>query len=370
VSLTPADFLEHPEATYRHPLVCTRADEAAISPDGKQVAALDPERKQAVLFDLASGDLLRRFAAHEGEIYRLAFSADGKRLATCAADNSVQVFDVATGERRQKIVPPEFPKFAERVPGYRPFRPFYNLTESMGAGLESGLEAALVEPWRKRLSHVTAVAFSPDGRQFVSGQYDGSVRLWDAAGRQHRQYCGPRSAYSNEFLPVINTAAFSADGRYVTAADRSGYVRVWETHSGRQVLRFRADAENALSAQFSQDGRHVLTLGRDGVARIWDAKTGKHLRLLYPGESAAVRAACFAAGGEVMTLGADTAVRFWSADTGEELRSLPVGPSFVAKSLLVADPAGASLLTDGLLGLQSRSTSTGLIGHLFRAAEE
>lgn len=369
------DFLDRddPQTTYRHPLVATSTAPAAISPDGKQVAVLTPDKKEAALFDLESGELLLRFAAHAEAVRSIAFSPDGRRLATCGEDNVVQVFDTANGKLVRKITPPEYPKRGMTSSGvpYRPLRPFQNLGEAVGSAIGDAIAGAFTEPFISRLSHVHSVAFSPDGRRLLSSEYDGSVRLWDLTnGRQVLQYCGHRFAYSNDLLPVINSAAFSFDGRRVVAADRSGYVRVWETSSGRSLLRIRADANNALSAQFSPDGKHLLTLGADGVARIWDAKSGEHLHMLYPGKSAEVRVARFAPDGTVMTLGTDTAVRFWDAATGEEIRRLPVGPAFVAKHLLVVDPSGQSLLTDGMLGYQTRSVESGQIQHLFRAPKE
>ncbi|MEQ8788314.1 MAG: WD40 repeat domain-containing protein [Pirellulaceae bacterium] len=365
------EILASEDAVFWHPMLATRSATAAISPDGRRIV-LPVDDKTAALFDAESGEMLHRYQAHEQPLRGVAFSPDGRQVATCGEDNIVQLFDVDEEKPTRRIVPPEHPRRAQTVVARRrPFRPFESLGDAIGSGIGDALDEALVEPLRRRYSHVLSVAFSPDGKQLLSSQFDGSVRLWDVrTGRQLRQFCGPRSAYSNETLPVISSAAFSQDGRYVTAADEQGWVRVWQTSNGRQTARLRADGFRAQSAQFSPDGRLLLTVGADKVARLWDAKSGEHLHLMYPRESAGIRVACFSGDGQVMTLGEDTAVRFWDADTGEETRRLPVGPSLVSKKLLIADPSGKVLLTDGLLGYQSRKVESGALVRVYRPAGE
>lgn len=360
------------QAAWRHPASATRAATAAFSPDGKYVAVTASDHKQALLFDASGAELVHRLQGHEQRIRGIAFSPNGRLLATCGEDNSIRIWKVADGKLARRISPPEHPQRAPApMAPYRPLRPFQNLGEGIAAGIGEALDQAFVEPLRRRLSQVHSVVFSPDGRYLLSGQYDGSVRLWEtSSGRQLRQFCGPTVKYTNTMFPEINTAAFSPDGRQVVAADERGYVRVWDTETGRQRLRIRADERDALSAQFSPGAEYILTAGADGVARIWDARSGKHLHLLYPGESGKIRVACFAPSGLVLTLGDDTVVRQWDPASGEETRRLSIGLSFFSKNVLVADPSGDSILTDGLLGYQTRSSKTGRVRRRFHESDD
>lgn len=370
LALTLADFVSAADgtATWRNPLAATRAATAAVSPDGKLVATIGAEPYVTEIFDAASGQSLFRLAEHKNNVRSLAFSADARRLVTGGTDNTVLVWDVSTGKRLLKFSPPEHPKWAATgVSNYR-LRPIANMGEAIGAGMVDVLDQSLVEPLRARHSHVHSVVYSPDGKQILSAQFDGSVRLWDAqSGQQLRQYCGPTSAYSNDTLPSINTAAFSADGRRVVAADQTGYVRVWDKSSGQRQLQIRADEHAAYSAQFSPDGTRLLTVGLDRVARLWNTKDGKHEHLLFPGAAGSIGAACFAADGSVLTLGSDSTLRTWDAETGNETASVLFAPRFASKSQLVASLADDTVLTKGLFGYQTRNTNSGTVQQKFNS---
>lgn len=376
IVLTLDDFMDERNAlaAWRHPATATRASSAAFSPDGKSVAVVGSDQKQALLFDAGSGKLLRRLLGHEQRIRGIAFSPSGRLLATCGEDNSIRIWNVASGERIRTISPPDHPQRAATPEPHRGGRGFRNLGEDIAADIAAGIGDVLdqaLEPLRQRLSQVHSVVFSPDGRFLLSGQYDGSVRLWETStGKQQLQYCGPTVKYTNAMFPVINTAAFSPDGQRVIAADERGYVRVWDRGSGRQLLRFWADEHDAVSAQYSPGADYILTLGADHVARIWDARSGKSLHLLYPGESGRIRVACFAPSGAVLTLGEDAAVRVWDPLTGDEIKRLPISPMFLPKDLLVVAPPGDSMLTEGMLGYQIRSAETGQFQRLLRTSEK
>jgi WD40 repeat protein len=354
----------------REAFAATWAATATFSPDGKLAAVSTAGESAVEVFDVSSGQRLRRLTEHAKPARGVAFSPDSRRVVTCAEDNTVLVYDVASGKRVLRFTPPEHPKFlAQGSPHYR-FRPMRNMGEALGAGLVNVLDQSLVEPLRQRLSHVHCVVYSPDGKRILSGQFDGSVRLWDAAsGRQLRQFCGPTQAYSNDVLPAISTAAFSADGRRIVVADHTGYVRIWNTSTGQQLTSFRADGQDAKSAQFSPDGKDVLTLGADRVARVWDAASGKHLHLLFPGESGALSAACFASDGRVLSLGADSTLRTWDAASGKETTNVALAPRFTSKSLLAVNLAGDTVLNSGWRGLQTRDVATGRVVRVLSSAE-
>ncbi len=209
----------------------------AFTPDGRTLAVLyagDKDRDRtkddlnggARLFDPAKGEVIRSVRGHKHMAISLAFSPDGKLLATGGSqhDDDVRLWDVAAGKE-------------VRV-----------------------LKAGAIVP---------AVAFSPDGKVLASGQGDGRVVLWDVAmGKELRVLKGaPDSTL---------TVAFSPDGRLLAAAgpvakdDKRTYgVRLWSAPSGELL---RSWEDTGANFGFASGGQVLAILGRDGAVRLWELK--------------------------------------------------------------------------------------------------
>jgi WD40 repeat protein len=179
-----------------------------------------------LLFDLAKGEAIRTVRGHAHMAISLAFSPDGKLLATGGSqhDGDIRLWDLASGK-------------AVRI-----------------------LKSDAVVP---------AVAFAPDGKVLASGQGDGRVILWDATtGKELRILQGaPDSTWA---------VAFSPDGRLIAAAGpidkdakRSYGVRLWNAASGDLL---RSWEDTSASFGFTADGKLLAILGKDGTVRLWELK--------------------------------------------------------------------------------------------------
>jgi WD40 repeat protein len=157
---------------------------------------------------------------------------------------------------------------------------------------------------------VVAVAFSPDGRAALTGSYDRTARLWDAATGQPR---GEPLRHEN----WVNAVAFSPDGRAALTGCTDGTARLWDAATGQPRGKPLRHERAVVAVAFSPDGRTILTGSYDRTARLWNAATGQPRGepLRHQG---AVRAVAFSPDGRTALTGSvDWKARLWDTATGK-----------------------------------------------------
>jgi WD40 repeat protein/energy-coupling factor transporter ATP-binding protein EcfA2 len=246
----------------------------AFSPDGKTIASGSGD-KTVRLWETSTGRQIRALTGHTGAVISVAFSPDGTMIASASQDETVRIWATSTGGQIRA------------------------LTGHTGAA--------------------TGIAFSPDGTMIASASEDQTVRLWETStGRQIRALTGHTGA--------VTAVTFSPDSTMIASAGQDQTVRLWETSTGRQIRALTGHTGAVIDVAFRpDDGRMIASVGRDQTVRLWDTSTGSLIRELA-GHTGIVTSVAFSPDGKMIASGSvDETVRLWDSSTGTSIGEPLVG---------------------------------------------
>jgi WD40 repeat protein len=305
----------------------------SFSPDGTRIVTASWDQTVRI-WDSATGKLLTSRPEHQAEVTSAAFSPDGTRVVSASYDQTAQVWDAVTGE---PITTPLQHQDAVLGAAFGP-----DGTRVITASQDNTAriwDAATGTPRTGPLLHqdrVVSAAFSPDGTRVVTASWDQTARIWDAA-------TGKPLTNPLEHQDAVLNTAFSPDGTRVVTASRDKTARVWDTATGKAITSSLMHQDAVVSAAFSPDGTRVVTASRDKTARVWDAANGKPLTPPLEHQDAVVSAAFSLDGTRVVTASRDKTARVWDAATGKPLTSPLEHQDAVASAAF--NPDGTRVIT-------------------------
>lgn len=263
----------------------------AFTPDGKMLASAGVD-KTIKLWDAATGVELRTIPAHTSDVNALAISADGKSLASGSSDNTVKLWDIGTGKELKTL---------------------------------EGHELS-----------VTSVAFSPDGKTLASGSYDKTIKLWDVlSGRALKTLSGHEAA--------LSSVVFTSDGlTLISSGGDDKTIRLWDVATGATRRTLSGHEKTVNSIAVSPDGKLIASASEDQTIKLWNAATGDELRIIK--QTDAPYALCFRADSRTLAVGyRGQAVKLY--DTRSGLKTADYGDFIFAGATGVAfSPDGKHLV--------------------------
>ena len=282
----------------------------AVSPDGTW-AASGSKDNTVKIWDLATGACRATLQGHTTEVNSVAIIPDGKRILSAADDRSVRVWDASSG--RQVA---ELKGHTDAVWSVVALR---DNARALSGGsdkalrlwdLATGTCLKTFEVGSDDVANVYSIAVDPAGTRALSGHGDGRIRLWDLETGQ----CLPTlKGHSNIAYSVLITP----DGRFAVSGSYDKTLKVWDLEAGNCVGTLEGHQENVLSVAISPDGSLIASAGfTDGTVRLWDWKSGACLRVIEHENSLSPISVAFSPEGSRLVVGTADAIIFVYRLTG------------------------------------------------------
>jgi WD40 repeat protein len=212
--------------------------------------------------------LIRYLSGHTKPVRKVAFSPDGKTLASGGDDGNLAIWDTQTNTMLWSVEVNESPSPINQIV-YSPNSKIV-VINTEGSD-EQFWDLRSHENITPHLSHendysfTTSFVFSKDGKFFALGDFSGGIYIWDTNNNYH-----PVAELFTEHTETINSLAFSPDGKILASGDETGHIVLWNTETYKPLGKLLGHTKSISSLAFSPDGIILASSGWDTAIILWN----------------------------------------------------------------------------------------------------
>ncbi len=285
IAAEPLKLTGHGDAVY----------DLAFSPDGRFLASGSYD-KTVKLWNVSDAKVIATFHGHQDQVFRITFSPDGRSLASCSGDGTTIIWDVNTGEKKYVLTSHRDPMLDVA------YSPDGKLVATAGAHIQLWKKDR--EVWSTpHLESFFSLAFSPDQQSLVCGTRD-LIQIYSVED-------GKRLKRLADTKGMIYQLEYSGDAKWLVSVSSDGNLSLWSAETGELAHRVGADRSALFSAAFSPDGKRLVSGGRERVVRTWSVPD-LELEQEHYGPEETVLTVTFSPDGKQIASGAyDGSIHLW-----------------------------------------------------------
>lgn len=243
--------------------------------------------RQVQLWDVRTGHVLKTLQGHTAIVRSVAFTPNGKILASACEDCTIKLWDVSTGQCLKTL-----------------------------QGHSSGIQS---------------IAFSSDGMSLVSGSKDNTFKVWDV-------YTGQCLKTHRSYLGAIRSITFSPCGNILASGSEDHTIKVWDVNTGQCLITLQGHTSVVRQVAFSPNGDILVSSSSDQAVKLWDLNTRQCLKTLELSMGYGPPVA-FSPDGDILAIG----MVLWDMNTGQYLKRLQGNPKWLLLTSVAFSPDGAML---------------------------
>ncbi|KFY36599.1 hypothetical protein V495_07752 [Pseudogymnoascus sp. VKM F-4514 (FW-929)] len=256
--------------------------------------------------------LIQTFAGHLMSVTAIAFSPDGKQIASGSMDNTIKLWDARTGSIQKTLT--GHSDMVVAVAFSPDSKQIISGSWDKAIKLWDARTGIIQKTLKDHLKKVTTIAFSQDGKQIASGSEDNTIKLWNTRGNIQKTLKDHSSS--------VYSIAFSPDSKQIISTSAENTITLWDIRTGSIQKTIIGHSSLLFAIAFSQDGKQIASGSKDQTIKLWDARTGNLQKTLI-GHSSSVYAIAFSPDNKQIASGsADNTIKLWDTRTGNLQKTL------------------------------------------------